>query len=98
MKSNFDGPKWEVVSEVDVESQRKRVRAKAHRLRGVYLVVVGIFLIAFAMGLAQIINGFSERFAEQSGNSHYSELLPSGAVLCGFLSVCKGLYKIIAGE
>ncbi len=98
MKNDFGGSKWEIFSEVDVESQRKKAMTKTHRLRGVYFVIVGFLLIAFAMGLAQIINEFSEWFAKRNGDSHYSELLPGGAVLCGVLSVCKGVYKIIAGQ
>ena len=97
MRNNSD-PKWEVVSEGDEVTQRKKALSKAHRMRGVYFIVSGLFLIVFALGLAGLINEFSEYFSHRSGSSHYSELLPSGAVLCGVIAICKGLYKVIAGE
>jgi hypothetical protein len=97
MSDDFRTPKWEVVTEADSEGQRKKARVNSHRLHGIYLVVTGIALMAVAIGLAGFINWISEGYAERNGASHYSEILPGGAVLCGIISICKGIIKIITG-
>jgi hypothetical protein len=50
------------------------------------------------MGLAGAINQFSQSMAVHNGHSYYSELLPGGAVLCGVISIFKGVFKILFGK